>query len=169
MYCFIILVHFCNPPHFLPFLSIHSYNSFSSIPIVKNRNAIIFQFARGIIASLISCLLASKWIISPISMLAVRAIVPAPRNSRGCKLDFVSLSLSLSLSLYFYLFLFFFFSVSLATTREALKSLERTRELDCCPFPRPVARLIVQKPAIGRRESSELESGSKRPELGWKA
>lgn len=83
----------------------------------KERNAIIFH-ARGIIASFISRLLASKWIISLILPLPVKAIVIALQNSLRSIANW---------------------------TRASEKHGEASGEPDGRPFPWLVARLIVQK------------------------
>lgn len=84
--------------------------------------------------------------------------LPWERSSLRCAAKLARLQIELSLSL-------FFLYLSLILSHYVEKSVEKPRacELNCCPFPWLVARLIVQKPAFDRRESSELESGSKHP------
>lgn len=152
MYCASLFVHFYNPSYFTSFHSFYSFDSLGPIPIVRNRNTIIFQFARGIIASLISRLLKVNYFPNFDARRKSDRRRVVPRNSHGCKLDSSHP---------------FSFSISLATAIE--KPREDTRTglpsvfAACCSI-----NCSKAMPAFGR-ERGELESGSKRPGPGWKA
>lgn len=100
MYCASLFVHFYNPSYFTLFHSFCSFDSLGPIPIVRNRNTIIFQFARGIIASLISRLLKVNYFSNFDARRKSDRRRVVPRNSHGCKLDSLSPLLVLYLSRY---------------------------------------------------------------------
>lgn len=111
-YRYFLIYNLYNTPYFLSSILFTRSNI-----DYKERNAIIFH-ARGIIAFFIFRLLASKWIISLILSLPVKAIVIALQNLLQSAANW---------------------------TLASEKRRKASGEPDCRPFPWLVARLIVQK------------------------